>query len=415
MNCPFPDEPTEPTEAEVQKGVTEPNFVTPRRQLPHALSVLLWGWKFCKEVVSQIAITTLTPQIPDYATILDLDKKIREHGVPPDVKANSPSLYSRGVRLSATTSIYIHRSFFLKAIKDYPHDPLRSPHASSFLAAYNGASTVIQLDSSAVSQEPSWLSRRWGAFNSLLSAGVIVGLIVARCPTHGMAQKAFDDLTTLVDMFSGISDTSSRARAAHDALNRLRDRAIRTLDKAHGQEAADRGGSETHDSGATSEDDDWEIFAGRTKMRMGNSRGRKFYREERSSTSVSPGQAVGATFSSFPSEGIPATHAGDSYASSSFPTAGWEHEPGFQFQEHQDYHQVSAIHPHREAEGQPRHQSSVEDTLYPGWERQPPPHGIPSPPTSSMMGGGMNAQWFTLMQEEGLIDPYGNLNAHQSS
>ncbi|KAL0072366.1 hypothetical protein AAF712_000129 [Marasmius tenuissimus] len=456
MNCPFPDEPTEPTEAEVQKGVTEPNFVTPRRQLPHALSVLLWGWKFCKEVVSQIAITTLTPQIPDYATILDLDKKIREHGVPPDVKANSPSLYSRGVRLSATSwvtsyhshgpcsslkiaSIYIHRSFFLKAIKDYPHDPLRSPHASSFLAAYNGASTVIQLDSSAVSQEPSWLSRRWGAFNSrgstrvffatppltdfhtstaidpVLSAGVIVGLIVARCPTHGMAQKAFDDLTTLVDMFSGISDTSSRARAAHDALNRLRDRAIRTLDKAHGQEAADRGGSETHDSGATSEDDDWEIFAGRTKMRMGNSRGRKFYREERSSTSVSPGQAVGATFSSFPSEGIPATHAGDSYASSSFPTAGWEHEPGFQFQEHQDYHQVSAIHPHREAEGQPRHQSGVEDTLYPGWERQPPPHGIPSPPTSSMMGGGMNAQWFTLMQEEGLIDPYGNLNTHQSS
>ncbi|KAK1236174.1 hypothetical protein PQX77_000583 [Marasmius sp. AFHP31] len=84
MNCPFPDEPTEPAEAEVQK-------------------VLRWGWKFCKEVVSQIAITTLTPQIPDYATILDLDKKIREHGVPPNVKANPPSLYSRGVRLSATS------------------------------------------------------------------------------------------------------------------------------------------------------------------------------------------------------------------------------------------------------------------------------------------------------------------------
>ncbi|KAK1236173.1 hypothetical protein PQX77_000582 [Marasmius sp. AFHP31] len=226
-----------------------------------------------------------------------------------------------------------------------------------------------------------------------------------------MAQKAFHDLTTLVGMFSGISDTSSRARAAHNALERLRDRAIRTLNEAHGQEVADRRPNETHDGGAASEDDDWEIFAGHTKMRMVNNRGRKTHREDRSSTSVSPGHAAGATFSSFPNARLPATDAGVSYASSSFPAAGWAHEPGFHFQEHQDYHQVSTIHPHREPEGQPRHLSSVEDALYWDWERQLPAPRTPPPPPSSMMGGGINAQWLTLMQEEELLGPHGSSNA----
>ncbi|KAJ8076442.1 hypothetical protein PM082_000865 [Marasmius tenuissimus] len=443
MNCPFPDEPIHPAEAEVQKGATTLNLLIPRDQLPSVLSVLLWGWKFCKEVVSQIAITTLTPHIPDYTTILDLDKKIREHRVPPEVKADPPSLHTRGVRLSATScvifalgpqilrahrvattaSIYIHRSFFLKAIKDFPNDPLRSPYSSSFLAAYNGASTVIQLDAKAVSQDPSWLSRRWGAYNSLLSAGVIVGLIVARCPTHSMAQKAFEDMTNLVNMFSSIFNTSSRARAAHGALKKMHDKATRILNEATGQERSYWGHNEIHDGGVTS-DDDLEIFAGRVGMSTSSKRD-EVHQEDGSSTSVSPqppvghGGDVGPSFgheargvllgSSSSGEGLSATFVGDSFPSSSFSTTGL----GFHNNEHQGYPQVPMVQSHpaygyHETEHQSHHQISLGDASHTDWERMSPHETVPSPIPA--IGGGMDVQWLTLMQEEGLMDPYANPN-----
>ncbi|KAJ8076435.1 hypothetical protein PM082_000858 [Marasmius tenuissimus] len=432
INCPFPDDPEDPIETEIMK-------------------LLRWGWKFCKDVVSQVTIATLKPHIPDYATILELDKKIREHGVPPDdVKADPPSLHTRGVRLSATScvffrkpltcelivatiaSIHLHRSFFLRAIKDHPRDPMGSPYALSFLAAYRGASTVIQLDAKACSQDSSWLTRRWGVFNSLLSAGIIVGMIVSHCPTHNTAQKAFEDLTLLVDMFSGISNSSGRARAAHGALKKMHDKAIRILNEANGQEGAHRGRSEVHDGRVTT-DDDLEIFADHAIAKVSNSGGENDHRGTSSATSVpsqpaiqygrdpspSSGQAPGIAFSSPSGQGLPAAHGGDSFALSSFPTTGRPLAPGFHLQERQDHHQAINVHNtyhHLEIEHQPRHQSSPEDTFYVEWERHPPPHAIVHPPTAGMMGGGMNAQWLALMQEEGFIDPYpGSLNTpHQT-
>ena len=70
--------------------------------------------------------------------------------------------------------MYIHRAFFVRAVLDYAHDPQRSPYALSFLAAYEGASTVIQLDAAAFSRDPSWLSRRWGIFNTRESTGLVL-------------------------------------------------------------------------------------------------------------------------------------------------------------------------------------------------------------------------------------------------
>ncbi|KAK1236175.1 hypothetical protein PQX77_000584 [Marasmius sp. AFHP31] len=407
INCPFPDDPEDPIETEVMK-------------------LLRWGWKFCKEVVSQVTIATLKPHIPDYATILDLDKRIREHGVPPDdVKADPPSLHTRGLIVTPTASIHLHRSFFLRAIKDHPDDPMGSPYALSFLAAYRGASTVIQLDAKACSQDPSWLTRRWGVFNSLLSAGIIVGLIVSRCPTHNTAQKAFDDLTLLVDMFSRISNSSGRARAAHGALKKMHDKAIRILNETNGQ----GGHNEIHDGGVTS-DDDLEIFAGRAKARVSNNKEGNDRREDSSTTSVPPqraiqyggdpgptsGQTPGFAFSPSPyAEGLPSAPVGDLFALPSFPTIGRESGPDFHLQERQGHRQVLQIHDmygQLETEHQPRHQSDLEDTFYVDWKRQPPPHEIVHPPTAGLMGGGMNAQWLALMQEEGFIDPHpGNLNA----
>lgn len=40
--------------------------------------------------------------------------------------------------------LYIHRTFFAQAMLDHPANPLRSPYAPSFLAAYRCASGMIK-------------------------------------------------------------------------------------------------------------------------------------------------------------------------------------------------------------------------------------------------------------------------------
>ncbi|KAL0072372.1 hypothetical protein AAF712_000135 [Marasmius tenuissimus] len=413
--CPFPEKSEDGAESDDMK-------------------VLRWGWKFSRDVAAPIVTATLTPKIPDYAIILDLDKKIREHGLPPIVGVDDPLyMQTRGIRLSATTSMYIHRSFFVKAILDYPHDPLRSPYASSFLAAYNSASTVIQLDVSAFSRDPSWLSRRWGVFNSLMSAGVILGSIVTRCPTDGMAHKAYADLTSTVDMFSRISDSSSRANAAHNILKELHDKATRILNQARGREVVDRGSNETHDSRGAS-DNDLEIFAGYTKVRMSKSRGKQSHRGDSFPTSASPqpeighraelgrsfGHAPGIAFSSSSRPELSAAYISDPFASSSSTTTGpkaSEVSTGSGSQEHQSYLQMPSMHGHAaydycEIEHRTPPRSGLEDAPHMvDWEGQPP-QGNEFPSTLEVMAGGsgINAPWLTFMQEEGFMDPYGNLN-----
>jgi hypothetical protein len=99
--------------------------------------------------------STLAADPPSYEAILELDRKVREKTLPPSLNVFltkdddyvSPSTYMRGCVLSLYRSIamlYIHRSFFAQAVLDHPFNPLRSPYAPSFLAAYRCASVIIK-------------------------------------------------------------------------------------------------------------------------------------------------------------------------------------------------------------------------------------------------------------------------------
>lgn len=116
-----------------------------------------WSWKyqFTKDVFGSVIERTLAATPPSYETILELDRKVREKTLPPslnvfvtrDDEYISPSIYMRGCLLSqfrSVTMLYIHRSFFAQALLDHPANPLRSPYAPSFLAAYRCASVIIK-------------------------------------------------------------------------------------------------------------------------------------------------------------------------------------------------------------------------------------------------------------------------------
>lgn len=91
--------------------------------------------------------------------ILDLDAKVRAMVMPPTMPVSalgraqdadgdsSPGTYLRTCVLSQFRScsmLFIHRSFFVQALLDYPDNPLGSPYATSFLATYRAASAMIR-------------------------------------------------------------------------------------------------------------------------------------------------------------------------------------------------------------------------------------------------------------------------------
>jgi hypothetical protein len=142
-----------------------------------------WKYEYTKEVFTKIIEQTLSAKVPSYKVILELDRKVREKILPPNLNAQSspqddtfsPSAYMKGRLLTqfrAISMMYIHRSFFAQALLDHPSNPLRSPYAPSFLAAYRCASAVIKTTLGHFERLPDLCNRWWIVWTHLFSAAV---------------------------------------------------------------------------------------------------------------------------------------------------------------------------------------------------------------------------------------------------
>lgn len=71
-----------------------------------------WKYEFTKEIFSNVTERTLTAEAPQYQTVLELDRKVREKTLPPHLNNMSPddehctpSMYMRGCLLSQFRSV----------------------------------------------------------------------------------------------------------------------------------------------------------------------------------------------------------------------------------------------------------------------------------------------------------------------
>ncbi|KAF8895930.1 hypothetical protein CPB85DRAFT_1229714 [Mucidula mucida] len=201
------------------------------------VSYYQWKYEFCREIFSQILELTLTAEAPSYQLVLDLDRKVRQKTLPPhlnvflnpDDDQCTPSAYMHGCLLGqyrTITLLYIHRSFFAQAMLDHPINPLRSPYAPSFLAAYRCASGVIKSSLNYHERFPVLCGRIWGIWTHLFSAAIIVGSIVTRSPSSSMAANAFIELGLACDLFEKGALSSRRARSGFGILTSLKNRAF---------------------------------------------------------------------------------------------------------------------------------------------------------------------------------------------
>ncbi|KAJ7744540.1 fungal-specific transcription factor domain-containing protein [Mycena maculata] len=201
--------------------------------------VSFWAWKytFTRDVFSIITERTLTAESPTYETVLELDRLVRAKTLPSHLNVFlgredencTPSVYMRGCLLGQFRSVallYIHRTFFAQAMLDHPVNPLRSPYAPSFLAAYRCASGMIKANLNHFERFPELCCRWWVVWTHLFSAAIIVGCIVTRSPSSSMAPTAFIELGLACDLFEKGAKVSRRARSGLAILCKLREKAF---------------------------------------------------------------------------------------------------------------------------------------------------------------------------------------------
>ncbi|KAG7097069.1 hypothetical protein E1B28_004456 [Marasmius oreades] len=232
-----------------------------------------WKYEFCRDILSQVIELTLTAEPPNYQTVLDLDRKVREKTLPshlnmfmnPGDEHCTPSTYMRGCLLGqfrAYTLLYIHRSFFAQAMLDHPLNPLRSPYAPSFLAAYRCASGIIKSSQQHYERFPALCARWWMVWTHLFSAAIIVGTIVTHSPSSTMTPNAYAELSLACTLFEK-ANHSRRARSAMQILTKLRDKATQIYSQFRsGNPLPLTLNSVGHDYG----DDELALFGGQTKV-----------------------------------------------------------------------------------------------------------------------------------------------------
>jgi hypothetical protein len=135
---------------------------------------------------------------PTYSTVLLLDRKLRAFPVPSVLKvpgfgtmglASAPQTYPQTVMLTLQRHIllafremsaciilstftvfthiyfpdllYLHRSFFARAVSDHPEDPLSSTYGTSVIAAYRSAGSLVALMRDLHSQLKDPSERMW--------------------------------------------------------------------------------------------------------------------------------------------------------------------------------------------------------------------------------------------------------------
>ncbi|KAJ7638720.1 fungal-specific transcription factor domain-containing protein [Roridomyces roridus] len=196
-----------------------------------------WKYSFTRDVFSIITERTLTAESPPYEAILELDRLVRAKTLPPHLNMFlgredencTPSVYMRGCLLGQYRSVallYIHKTFFAQAMLDHPANPLQSPFAPSFLAAYRCASGMIKANLNHFERFPDLCCRWWMIWTHLFSAAIIVGCIVTRSPSSSMASTAFIELGLACDLFEKGAKHSRRARSGLAILCKLREKAF---------------------------------------------------------------------------------------------------------------------------------------------------------------------------------------------
>ncbi|KDQ19099.1 hypothetical protein BOTBODRAFT_483871 [Botryobasidium botryosum FD-172 SS1] len=191
-----------------------------------------------KYTYTELLLSTLNTafgaQRPTYETILRLDRRIRDFHVPDHMRVpglqemdhvvpndtEPPTLHLTMQRhllffVKEITLLYLHRSFFARALTEQPGDPFKSRYAASVLACYRSSSGVLAGIRNAYQLHPGLVPRFYMFWTHAFSSAIVLAAIVTRSPGCNLAYRALGELDAAYTMFKAASELQgSRATKA---------------------------------------------------------------------------------------------------------------------------------------------------------------------------------------------------------
>ncbi|KIJ61993.1 hypothetical protein HYDPIDRAFT_115133 [Hydnomerulius pinastri MD-312] len=245
-----------------------------------------WKHRFASECMSVVHDQAFGAKTPTYATVLQLDRKLRAFPVPPNLQvagfgnsSTSPeSRHQESVMLILQRHIvlairemnllYLHRSFFARAVTDHPKDPLGSPYGTSVIAAYRSAGSLVALMRNLHTQlkEPS--ERIWFLWTHMFSCAIVLGSVVTRCPSMSLAPSALVQLDSACDLFSKAA-RGFRAQSVLEIMITLQKKAHLSLNefrKGKVSPLTRQISSQSEPGSPFEEDDELSTLGGKTRL-----------------------------------------------------------------------------------------------------------------------------------------------------
>ncbi|KAG8884094.1 hypothetical protein FRB98_002619 [Tulasnella sp. 332] len=180
---------------------------------------------------------------PSYDEILKLDRRLRDYYIPPlfqvaginedekprpTLPAHPPlalSLQSHALpMLRENALLYMHRSFFAKALNEQPEDLLQSRYTPSVLACHRSACSIIILVRKLHYIEPRLVLRFWYFWVHSFTSAVVLAAIVTKAPTSTLARSSLEHVDLACALFQEVA-AGSRPASSLPILLRIRQRA----------------------------------------------------------------------------------------------------------------------------------------------------------------------------------------------
>ncbi|KAF9495618.1 hypothetical protein BDN71DRAFT_1416721 [Pleurotus eryngii] len=200
-----------------------------------------WSWRYAALLQSVIS-TAFVPKAPPYATILELDRKIRDFPIPSHLRpACGAQDQIVGTALDVqqwfvlcakeTVLLNLHRGYFAQALQEQPLDFLKHRYGPSMLATYRSAWRLIETVIMSYNVNSLIMSRVAVAWSHALSASIVMCLLVTRAPSSNLTASALEELDRALSLFEKAAPTCKTASLNVDTMRTLHHKAHEAVNR----------------------------------------------------------------------------------------------------------------------------------------------------------------------------------------
>ncbi|KAF9561089.1 hypothetical protein CPC08DRAFT_664768 [Agrocybe pediades] len=219
--------------------VKPPTYVGPGLYVPK-WEIVYHEWKnnFFRQCLTPMLEAMVAAEQPDYAIIMDLDKSVRDFGIPSLLDEQQQNevnprflVMQRGlVAMSREIALLqLHRRYFTEAMNRPGSFNLNHEYAASVIATYHGAANLISAVEAVYNQEAQLSVRFLYFWFNSFSAIVTLALLISRAPSSPLATYALQDMEKGLRLFRSAASILPFSGKALPVMQNLIKKAQRTL------------------------------------------------------------------------------------------------------------------------------------------------------------------------------------------